>query len=163
MLFQFRVSENTIQINKRFLSSTVHDHMTSHHQNGTIADSLANKKKKKKRRHRWVERTASFSHLSKIPGAVAESVEREPQVQENCSFISHLRQSNDVQNWYLSLPSLVLGLIGKGKDCLAQCQDNVTEWDIGSYVLASDFPMRQHYRIIMSAHCHVLVPVPIWP
>ena len=37
---------------------------------------------------------------------------------------------------------------------LAQCQDNVTEW--------AGVPVRQHYKVIMSVHCHKLVPVPVW-
>ena len=40
-------------------------------------------------------------------------------------------------------------LLGSGKDWLAQCQDNVTEW----------CPVREHYKTAMSAHCHKSVPM----
>ena len=41
--------------------------------------------------------------------------------------------TNDLSNWYLSLPSLALSInkVGQGLDWLAQHQDSVTEWDIG--------------------------------
>ena len=53
-------------------------------------------------------------------------------------------------------------LIGYNKDWLAQCQDNVTEWDIGSWWQWPDFPVGQHCKVIMCVHCHKWVPVVIW-
>ena len=35
-------------------------------------------------------------------------------------------------------------LLGYGKDWLGQCQDNVTEWDIGQWYWQPDFPVGQH-------------------
>ena len=54
-----------------------------------------------------------------------------------------------------------LVLIGQGKDWVAQCQDNVTEYDIGSPCWLSDFTVGQHYKAAMSANCHKLVSVMI--
>ena len=58
---------------------------------------------------------------------------------------------------------LVLGtscsvLQGYGKDWLSQCQDNVTEWEIGSWCWRLGFPIRQHYKVAVSAHRHTSVP-----
>ena len=50
----------------------------------------------------------------------------------------------------LSLPRLVLGINRIGKDWLAQCQDNVTEWDIGLWCQWPDVPEGQHYEVAMS-------------
>ena len=36
-----------------------------------------------------------------------------------------------------------------GMDWLAQCQDNVTKWDVRAI-----FPVGQHYKLTMSAHWH---------
>ena len=43
-----------------------------------------------------------------------------------------------------------LALIGQGKDWLAQCDDNVTVWDIGSWCQWSDLPVGQHYKVAIS-------------
>ena len=48
-------------------------------------------------------------------------------------------------------------LLGQGKHWLAQCQDNVTEWDIGSGYWQLNFPVGQHYKGTMSVHCQKLV------
>ena len=37
--------------------------------------------------------------------------------------------------------------------------DNVTEWDSGLWCWWSGVPVRQHYKVVMSAHCHKSVPV----
>ena len=50
-----------------------------------------------------------------------------------------------------------LALLGQGKDWLAQCQDNVTEWDIRCWQLG--LPVQQHYTIDMSVHCLKSVPI----
>ena len=49
-------------------------------------------------------------------------------------------------------------LLGSGKDWLAQCQDNATEWDSRSWCWQSDVPVRQHYEVALSVHCNKLVP-----
>ena len=54
-------------------------------------------------------------------------------------------------------------LLEYGKDWLAQCQNNVTGWNIRTWCWQHDFPVRQHYKFTMSAHCHKSVPVMIWP
>ena len=47
-----------------------------------------------------------------------------------------------------------LALTGYGKDRLAQCQDNVTEWDIGLRHQQPDFPIGYNYKFTINAHCH---------
>ena len=39
-------------------------------------------------------------------------------------------------------------IVGYSKDCLTQCQDNVTEWDIRYW--QPGFPVGQHYKVTMS-------------
>ena len=51
-------------------------------------------------------------------------------------------------------------LLEQGKGWSAQCQDNATEWDIRSWCQLSGVPVRQHYTVVMSVHCHKSVPVP---
>ena len=46
-------------------------------------------------------------------------------------------------------------LVEPGMDWLAQCQDNVAEWDIGSLVS----PVGQLWEVAMSVHCRKLVPI----
>ena len=53
--------------------------------------------------------------------------------------------------------------IGQGQDWLAQCQNNVSVWDIRSWCWWPGFPVGQHYKFAMSAYCHKLVPVLIRP
>ena len=57
-------------------------------------------------------------------------------------------QSNDLTNLYLWLP--ILALIGLGMDWLAQCQDNVTEWNIGSWCQWASLPVRQHGEVTVT-------------
>ena len=45
-------------------------------------------------------------------------------------------------------------LLGEGNEWLAQCQYNVTEWDIRSCCWRPSFLVWQHYEVIMTAHCH---------
>ena len=54
-------------------------------------------------------------------------------------------------------------LLVYGKDWLAQCKDNVTQWDIGSWCCQPDFPVGQYYKVAMSVHCHKSVPILISP
>ena len=44
-------------------------------------------------------------------------------------------------------------------DWLAQCQDNMTEWDIGSCCWRPDFPVGQCYKVTMSVHGTKLIPI----
>ena len=79
-------------------------------------------------------------------------------------FGSQLSQINDLENLYLSPLSLELTLLEYGKDWLAQClvslsQDNVIEWDILSRCQQPDFPVGQHYEVIMSAPYHKSVVI----
>ena len=53
--------------------------------------------------------------------AVAESVAHWSQEREIMISNQWSSRTNDLSNWYLSLP------LGEGKDWLTQCQDNVTE------------------------------------
>ena len=50
-------------------------------------------------------------------------------------------------------------LLGEGKNVLAQCQDNVNEWDIGSGYCQSDFLVGQHYKVTMSVRFNKSVRV----
>ena len=54
-------------------------------------------------------------------------------------------------------------LLWKGKDWLAQCQDNATEWDIRLWCWRSHLPVRQHYEVIISTYCHTSWTILIWP
>ena len=51
----------------------------------------------------------------------------------------------------------MLGIISMGKDWLAQCQDNVTEWDIRSWVLVTWYPIEKalygHHGCALSQVC----------
>ena len=41
-----------------------------------------------------------------------------------------------------------LALLRQDKDCLAQYQDDVIEWDIESWCRLPDLPMWQHYKVV---------------
>ena len=56
-----------------------------------------------------------------------------------------------VLSWHLTL-------ILHGQEWLTQCQDNVTEWDTGSRIGWSDFSIRLHYKVTMSAFVTLLCP-----
>ena len=43
---------------------------------------------------------------------------------------------------------------GQGKDWLVQYQDNMTEWEIGSCCQRLCHQVEQHYKVIITAHCH---------
>ena len=49
-----------------------------------------------------------------------------------------------LKNVYLSLSSKALSII---RIWLAQCEDNVTEWDIRSWCWPPDLPVGQHYEV----------------
>ena len=65
-----------------------------------------------------------------------------------------------ILNWYLLLPTLVLGIIRMG---LAQCQENVAEWASRSWCEWPDTPVKQHYNVTLSVHCHKSLCVLVWP
>ena len=48
-------------------------------------------------------------------------------------------------------------LIGYVKDWIAQYWGNGTERDVESMCLWLCFPVVQHYKVVMNAHCHVAV------
>ena len=50
-------------------------------------------------------------------------------------------------------------LMGQDNDWLAQCQDNPTQWDIRSWCRQLGFPVGQHYKVVMGAHCHKSVSI----
>ena len=58
----------------------------------------------------------------------------------------------------LKLILVALALLRYGKNGLAQYQDNVTEWDGRSWYWWLGVPVRQHYKVWMSAHWHKSVP-----
>ena len=49
-----------------------------------------------------------------------------------------------------------------GKDWLAGCQDNVTEWNIRSWCQRPSLPVGQYYKVAMSVHCDKLVLTLMW-
>ena len=65
--------------------------------------------------------------------------------------------------WNWSPPAKKKKKKEKGEHWWAQCQDNVIAWDIRSWCRWPGFPVEQHYKVIMNAHCHRTVPVLIWP
>ena len=63
-------------------------------------------------------------------------------------------QTNGLQNWYFALPSLALGIIRIGKYLIGSVlgwNDWVENWVM---VLVAGLRVGQHYKDIMSAHCH---------
>ena len=61
---------------------------------------------------------------------MAESVELGPLMREIGSSVHRLSQDNDLQIDTCLFLARRSALIGYDKDWLAQCQDNVTKWDI---------------------------------
>ena len=57
-------------------------------------------------------------------------------------FGSRLSQTDDLKKYTCHFLGCYLALIGWGKNWLEHCQDNVTEWDIGSLCWWPDFPVR---------------------
>ena len=50
-------------------------------------------------------------------------------------------------------------LPGRKAQTTNQYQDNVSEWDIGSWCEQSEFTVGQHYEPTTSSHFHKLIPV----
>ena len=72
-----------------------------------------------------------------------------------------LVESNQwLQNWHVSPPSLVLGIIRIGQGLVDSLSDNVTEQDSRSWCQWSGVPVRWQYKVAMSVHDHKLVYVP---
>ena len=80
---------------------------------------------------------------------VADLVEHRLPGVEGWEFDSS--QTNDLQNRYLSFPSLTLSINRIGR---AQSQDKVTEWDIELLCQWPDFPVEQHFKVTMRVHNH---------
>ena len=78
-------------------------------------------------------------HLGLTQGVVAESVEREPPMREIRNSVSGRVKPMT----YKTDTCHFLALIGKRKDSLSQCQNNVTEWDIRSWQIG--LPVGQYY------------------
>ena len=53
-----------------------------------------------------------------------------------------------------------LALLGYGKDWLAQFQAN--GYGADRLVEKPGLRMGQHYKVVMTVHCHKLVPILIW-
>ena len=74
------------------------------------------------------------------------------------SQVRNLVESNQwLKNLYLSLPKQVLHIIRIGygqKLWLAQCQDNVTEWDVSLWCWQPSLPVDSHYIVTMNANYH---------
>ena len=64
---------------------------------------------------------------------VAESLDRRSHVRKIRSLISGQITPMTYKIDIRYFPAWYAVLIGEGKDCLAQCQYNATEWDIGSW------------------------------
>ena len=67
------------------------------------------------------------------PGAMAESVEHGSRVREIVGSNPWSSEINAYQIDTCGFLSQCLVLLGQDKDRLAQCQDNVTEWDVWSW------------------------------
>ena len=67
--------------------------------------------------------------------------------------------TDDIKIYMYHFPARRLALLGQGKDWLAQCKDNVTEWDIRLQCWWLDLLVGRHYKDTMSAHCNNSVPV----
>ena len=70
-------------------------------------------------------------------------------------FESWSSQTNDL---HLSLPNSTL--LGYGKDCLAQCQDNVTAWDTRSWCWWPGLTVEKHYKVLI-VYAYSLKSVPV--
>ena len=67
-------------------------------------------------------------------------------------FKPWLSQTNDVKIDTCHSIAWHSALLGSGKDWLAQCQNNLTECDSRSSHWQPGVPVRQHYKITMSAY-----------
>ena len=72
----------------------------------------------------------------------------------NQQFGSRLCQSDDLKIYTCRFLVRRSTLLGRGKNLLAQCQDNVLEWDIKSWHWWPNFPVWIHYKVASGAHCH---------
>ena len=72
---------------------------------------------------------------------------------EDREFGSWLSQTNDLKMLACHFLAWHLTLIEYGKDRLAQCPDNVTEGDVGSWCQRPDFIVGKHYEVTMNVHC----------
>ena len=68
-------------------------------------------------------------------------------------------QTNNFKMYACRFLARPLALLGYGKEWLAQFEDNVTEWDIGSLYWCPGHPVGQHYKVAMSADCYKSVPI----
>ena len=91
--------------------------------------------------------------------ALAESSEYKPPIRVDMSLIPARVNSLTYKPDTCCFVAWQSILISEGKDWLAECQDNVTEWDIGLSCWWPDFPVVQHYQVDMSVYWHKSVPV----
>ena len=70
-----------------------------------------------------------------------------------------------LKNWYVSLPSQVLGIIrlGYGTGWLTVRIIWLIFWDIMSWCWWPGIPLEQHLKVAMTVYCHKLVLAQIWP
>ena len=87
------------------------------------------------------------------PDAVAESVKGGTRVWEIGNLVPGRVKPITYQIYTCPFLARHSTLLEYGKDWLAQCQDNVTEWDIGAWYQQPDFRVWQHYKVTMSVHC----------
>ena len=88
--------------------------------------------------------------LKLVPGAVTESVEHWSRVWEIVSSSSGRVKPMTYNIDTCCFLAKCSALLGQGQDWLAQCQDTVTEWGIGSWCWRPGFPVEQHYKVAMS-------------
>ena len=105
----------------------------------------------------WKPSRFPNSYLSIV--AVAESVEYRPHVWEIRSSAPGRVKQMSYQIYTCRLLAWRWALIGKDKDWLAQCQDNINKWDMTSPCCRPDFSGGQHYEFTVIAHCHRSVDV----
>ena len=51
-------------------------------------------------------------------------------------------------------------LVEEGRDCLSQCEDNVTESQIRPWGWPPGVPVGQYYKVTMSVQSYKLIPIP---
>ena len=102
----------------------------------------------------------------KWAGRIAKWVELPSPVWEIRGFgpmgLNPGRSKNDIKIYTWCFLVRSLSLLGYGKDRLAQCRDNVTEWNFGSWCCWPCLSVRQHYKVYMDVPCHKSVAILIW-
>ena len=115
----------------------------------------------------WRQCIPSIQHWDRQPTVETGRSCQIGTVPDSCAgdpvFGSWLSQTKDLDDWYLSFPSLVLNINTIGKVLISSASEKC-DW-VGYQVIVPwpDFPVGQHYTILMSVHCSKLIPTLIRP